>query len=245
MHYWLATRGARCRKLGHRWRARWRVQHRHAERNTAELRATEREQSFIYITLPSAVPRKSIPIVGVGGIDGTHITSVCLECASGHFASTAMPSALAASVRIFAPDSFFLHAFIAPLVLPHLISRFTSFSPSFLQYAGLSILFFFAIPNTCEELMRLKQKRAARRLGARLPPRVKTWLPGNLDMVIGNLRGAKYQEPGDRLVPYLEKHGNVINLRVFGSDIYFTAEPNDVKHVSSVFLAHCIGLWAC
>jgi hypothetical protein len=70
----------------------------------------------------------------------------------------------------------------------------------------------------------------ARRMGARLVPRVQGKSIGNLDVLFGFIRGFQVKYPGDLHLPLLKSmNSNVIDLRfVWGSQI-FTVEPDHIK----------------
>ncbi|KAF7982659.1 hypothetical protein HWV62_27113 [Athelia sp. TMB] len=77
----------------------------------------------------------------------------------------------------------------------------------------------------------LYQRRRAYALGARLVPRVRGWLPGNLDLLLHLLNNLKNGYPSDGQVEWIDKYGNTLNLRVFYEDLIFTTEPENIKTI--------------
>ncbi|KAJ3569110.1 hypothetical protein NP233_g5265 [Leucocoprinus birnbaumii] len=78
-------------------------------------------------------------------------------------------------------------------------------------------------------LTRLKQRREAAALGAKMIPTAQGSLPGNADILRIMQRNFLHGYPGDGLDELLKEKGPVANLRIFWSDLVFTASPEHVK----------------
>lgn len=78
-------------------------------------------------------------------------------------------------------------------------------------------------------LTRLKQRREAAALGAKMIPTAKGKWIGNADVFRTMQHNFLYGYPGDGLDELLKERGPVANLRVFWSDLVFTASPEHVK----------------
>ncbi|KAL9710687.1 hypothetical protein Ac2012v2_006225 [Leucoagaricus gongylophorus] len=78
-------------------------------------------------------------------------------------------------------------------------------------------------------LTRLRHRREAAALGAKMVPCARgKWL-GNADILKTMQHHFFYGYPGDGLNEFMEERGPVINLRVFWSDLLFTASPEHLK----------------
>lgn len=78
-------------------------------------------------------------------------------------------------------------------------------------------------------LTRLRHRREAAALGAKMVPCARgKWL-GNADILKTMQHHFFYGYPSDGLNEFMEERGPVINLRVFWSDLLFTASPEHLK----------------
>ncbi|KAG2143717.1 cytochrome P450 [Suillus clintonianus] len=73
------------------------------------------------------------------------------------------------------------------------------------------------------------QKRKAKRLGARLIPRVQGKWPGNLDKVVNMILKNEDEYIGRPIQDEIDVLGPTINLRFFWEDLIVTTEPQHIK----------------
>ncbi|KAF9481093.1 cytochrome P450 [Pholiota conissans] len=78
---------------------------------------------------------------------------------------------------------------------------------------------------------KLLKWRAAQRIGARMVPEVQGKYPGNLDVLQIMIKNLEDGYPGDGLDELLEKHGQVVNMRVAWSDLIMTTSPEHIKTI--------------
>ncbi|KAF9450762.1 cytochrome P450 [Macrolepiota fuliginosa MF-IS2] len=77
--------------------------------------------------------------------------------------------------------------------------------------------------------IRMKHKREAAAMGAKMIPSPRGKWPGNADLLKSMLHNFLHGYPADDLVELLEEHGPAVNLRIFWSDLIFTASPEHIK----------------
>ncbi|KAG2143715.1 cytochrome P450 [Suillus clintonianus] len=81
------------------------------------------------------------------------------------------------------------------------------------------------------------QKRKAKRLGARLVPRVQGKWPGNLDKLVNMLLKSEDEYLGRPLEDEIKVLGPTINFRLLWEDLILTTEPQHIKASSNTMLA--------
>ncbi|KAG2156910.1 cytochrome P450 [Suillus bovinus] len=75
----------------------------------------------------------------------------------------------------------------------------------------------------------ISQRRRATRLGARLVPRVKGKLPGNLDKIVGIFMRLETEYLGQPALDEMKELGPTLNFRFFWEDDIMTSEPQHMK----------------
>ncbi|PPQ73115.1 hypothetical protein CVT26_014736, partial [Gymnopilus dilepis] len=76
-----------------------------------------------------------------------------------------------------------------------------------------------------------RDARAARKLGAVLPPVVKSRLPGGLDVLRRFLDNLSNGYPGDLFVEFTKEYGHTFNFRILFENRFFTTEPEYIKAI--------------
>jgi hypothetical protein len=120
--------------------------------------------------------------------------------------------------------SVILPIIILPLTLSfttlHLLSNYTTFHLSI--WTQLLVHFITLVGyNTASNIWRdWKEAREARRLGARIIPRVKTNWPGNVDILLARLRGVNERQ--SYLMQGLEKLTASVNSTTFNLRLLWT-----------------------
>ncbi|KAJ7063921.1 cytochrome P450 monooxygenase pc-1 [Mycena amicta] len=74
-----------------------------------------------------------------------------------------------------------------------------------------------------------RQRREAESMGARMVPRIKGELPGNLDIMQMMIRNRIHGYPGDGLIERMEELGPIVNLRILWTDMIITIWPEHIK----------------
>ncbi|KAF8600071.1 CYP63 cytochrome P450 monooxygenase-like protein [Ceratobasidium sp. AG-I] len=102
--------------------------------------------------------------------------------------------------------------------------------------APLRALLSLVIYATARKAIGEMQRRSDRkRLGLDVveAPRMKRWLPGNIDFIPEIVHSREVDYCGGAWSSLVEKHGNTFNTRLFGEDQILTTEPENIKAILS------------
>ncbi|KDN35004.1 hypothetical protein RSAG8_11947, partial [Rhizoctonia solani AG-8 WAC10335] len=92
----------------------------------------------------------------------------------------------------------------------------------------ISVPIFWGFRNTIRDVMRARE---AKRLGARIVPKVKGKWPGNIDLLIklvGSLQSGYVAEVWDELA---KEYGNTFNMRLLWDDMIVTIDHDVIKYM--------------
>ncbi|CAE6503085.1 unnamed protein product [Rhizoctonia solani] len=98
----------------------------------------------------------------------------------------------------------------------------------------LGILYILAIPtfwgcrNVARDVMR---EREARRLGARIIPRVKGKWPGNIDIMVNLVRSIHTTYVAEVWDELAKEYGNTFNIRLLWDDLIVTIDHDVIKYI--------------
>ncbi|KAF8883906.1 CYP63 cytochrome P450 monooxygenase-like protein [Gymnopilus junonius] len=81
--------------------------------------------------------------------------------------------------------------------------------------------------------IKVRHRREAAAIGARMVPEAQGWLLGNLDIALELVHKMTTGYPGDGVWELLEKHGPVVNWRAMWGDLIFTNSPEHIKTILS------------
>lgn len=100
--------------------------------------------------------------------------------------------------------------------------------------AGIIVLvWLFALPvylQACSTYTRFTHVREARRLGARLVPRIHGRFPGNVDLLYnGFMKKTIYL--GDGLLAWTQTHGTTFSVTTVGDTRILTMNPENLKRI--------------